>query len=159
MAQFYYSDEIKFIFSLSADSDGRYRTQPIMVGNGRYGITVHNLPAGHEIQIEGNNSRPRLVGFEGFNNPVSYAIQNRQLQNSPISADPVFNLNWVAIKPMNEFFMDSTSANGCAGSDTGIFQVQGMFRFIRLSISAAPLTTGLTATRGYYMDESNILKG
>lgn len=162
MAQFYYADEISFAFPLTADSDGRYRTSPIMVGSDRYGITVHDLPTDHSIELEGNNSRPRLPGWEGFTNVVSYAIQNRQLQASAsaISGDPLFALNWVRIKPTSEFyFTDAASSNGCATSDTGAFSVQGHFRFIRLSISAAPLTTGLTCTRAYYMDTSNILRG
>lgn len=162
MAQLYLSDEIRFNFSSTSGDDGRYRSNSIATGTGRFGITFHDLPDNHFICIEGNNSRPRLPGFEGYNNPVSYAIMNRQQSSltAAVSGDALFTSNWVKIKPWSEaYYSDSSSANGCLGSDTGIFQIQGMWRFIRLSISAAPLTTGLTASRGYYFDELNIMRG
>jgi len=153
MARLYLSDEQGISFSSSAS--GKWFTPTIAVGSGRWGITIHNLPPNAGLKLEVNNRRIRLPGYEGVISPINYGILSPQqsVKGAAVSADPSFSAYWVVMKDQSEFRINGSDA--VVTSDTGGGNITGMFRYIRLTMTATPSAT----TVGYFFDESNILYG
>jgi hypothetical protein len=153
MARLYLADEQPISFSSSAA--GKWFTPTISIGSGRWGITIHNLPPNPGLKVEVNNRRLRLPGFEGVISPVNYGLLSPQqsVKGMAVSADPSFSAYWVTMKPESEFRINGSDA--IVSSDTGGGNITGMFRFLRLSMTASPSAT----TVAFFFDESNVLYG
>lgn len=152
--QLYGADSNLLVFSSSLTAGGRYITNFLTAGPS-WTFTLHGIPTLADIRVEVNNSNYFQIGREGIINPVHYAIRTSNMSSHATSTaiDGSFSANWVILKPQSEFYLNSNS--GCVSCDTGVFSIQGQFRYIRLSMSATPLAAG---SRAYYFDNSNILR-
>lgn len=148
----YSSDQTEVRFSTTA-SNGRWVT-PLIVAGPSWTFTLHGIPTNPGIRVEANNSAVYKEGTAGITNPINFAIQSaNEHPHSFTSYNAAFESNWVAIKPESEFYLSSNS--GAVTCETGVWPLQGVFRFIRLSMTATPSAD----TRGYYFSTYNILRG
>lgn len=152
--QLYSSDQIELRFSTTA-ADGRWITQPISCGP-NWSMTLHGIPSNSGIRVEANNSAPFAEGSAGITNPILFAVKSaNENQKSFTAMNSAFESNWVTVKPTTEFYLSSNT--GAVTNDTGVFLLQGFYRFVRLSMAAT--ATPSAGTRAYYFDANNILTG
>lgn len=150
--QLYGDDQQELRFTVTAN--GVFST-PMCVVGGEWSFTVHGVPPLAGIKVEANNSQYYQTGLAGNINPISFSIQsaNSSPHATSTAVNPAFASNWVTVKPESEFIM--TGGTGVVTHGTGVFQLQGVYRFVRLSMTAA----GTGNLRAYYFDSGNILRG